>query len=162
MEATPEGKQKKCICTQADLEREQKQEQVLERAKKLLGQAQDFDPELEFYCSSLMPILEKLDFETRQRCMIAVRQVIFKFMFPKWETAARPMWARCCRQGGAAAESTPPPTPAAGNLNNRTPWLLASPPLPPNKVVRVNPAPVVIPDPEADEGLSDMDPDELL
>ncbi len=72
---------------------------------------------------------------------------------PKRETAAQPMWARRCH---------PPPTPAAGNLDNCTPWLLASPPPPPNKVVRVNPAPVVIPDPEADEGLSDMDLDELL
>ncbi len=161
MEATPEGKQKKRICTKADLEQEQKREQVIECAEKLLGQAQDFDPELKFYCSSLMLLLEKLDFETCQRCMIAVRQVIFKFMFPKQETAARPMWAHHCRQGGAAAESTPPPTPTAGNLDNRTPWLLASPP-PPPKAVRVNPAPVVIPDPEADEGLSDMDLDELL
>ena len=100
MEAMPEGKQKKRICTKANLEREQKREQVIEHAEKLLGQAQDFDPELEFYCSSLMPLLEKLDFETRQRCMIAVRQVIFKFMFPKRETAAQPMWARRCRQGG--------------------------------------------------------------
>ncbi len=100
VEATPEAKQKKCIYTKVDLEREQKCEQVIEHAKKLLGQAQDFDPELEFYCSSLMPLLEKLDFEMRQRCKITVRQVIFKFMFPKRETAPRLMWACHFHQGG--------------------------------------------------------------
>ncbi len=79
--ATPQLKRKR-ICMKADLEREIKREKVIDRAEKLLDSMQEFDPELEYYCSSLMPLLEKLEFEKRQRCMIAIRQTIFTFMFP--------------------------------------------------------------------------------
>ncbi len=97
--ATPEPKRKR-IRTKADLEREIKREKVIDHAEKLLDSTQEFDPELEYYCSSLMPLLEKLEFEKRQRCMIAIRQTIFTFMFPQRETAARPMSVRRYMAGG--------------------------------------------------------------
>ncbi len=78
--ATPEPKRKR-IRTKADLEREIKREKVIDCAEKLLDSTQEFNPELEYYCSSLMPLLEKLEFEKQQRCMIAIWQTIFTFMF---------------------------------------------------------------------------------
>ncbi len=90
----------KRICTKADLEREIKREKVIDRAEKLLDSTQEFDPELEYYCSSLMPLLEKLEFEKRQCCMIAIQQTIFTFMFPRRETATWPMSVQRYMAGG--------------------------------------------------------------
>ena len=97
--ATPQPKRKR-IRTKADLEREIKREKVINHAEKLLDSMQEFNPELEYYCSSLMPLLEKLDFEKSQCCMIAIQQTIFTFMFPRHETATRPMSVRCYMAGG--------------------------------------------------------------
>ncbi len=152
--ATPEPKRKE-IRTKADLEREIKREKVIDRAEKLLDSTQEFDPELEYYCSSLMPLLEKLEFEKRQCCMIAIRQTIFTFMFPRCETAARPMSVHHYMAGGAAANPLPP-APAAAPQQMRTP-----PPAPRLQAqVRIDPHPQYVPAPvqpmEPDEGVEDI------
>ncbi len=155
---TPEPKRKR-IRTKADLEREIKREKVIDHAEKLLDSTQEFDPELEYYCSSLMLLLEKLEFEKRQCCMIAIRQTIFTFMFLQREMATRPMSVRRYMAGGAAANPLPP-APAAAPQQMRTP-----PPAPRLQAhhIRIDPHPQYVPAPvEPDEGVEDISFDEEL
>ncbi len=138
--------------------REIKREKVIDHAEKLLDSTQEFNPELEYYCSSLMPLLKKLEFEKRQCCMIAIRQTIFTLMFPRHETAARPMSVQRYMAGGAAAKPLPP-APAAAPQQMCTP-----PPAPRLQAhVRIDPHPQYVSAPvEPDEGVEDISFDEEL
>ncbi len=144
----------------ADLEREIKREKVIDHAEKLLDSTQEFNPELEYYCSSLMPLLEKLEFEKHQRCMIAIRQTIFSFMFPRREMGARPMSVRCYMAGGGLL-----PTPSHQHqLLLHSNKCEAPPPTPRLQAhIHIDPHPQYVPAPvEPDEGVEDISFDEDL
>ncbi len=101
--------------------REIKREKVIDHAEKLLDSTQEFNPELEYYCSSLMPLIEKLEFENHQCCMIAIRQTIFTFMFLRHETAVQPMSVQRYMAGGGCCKPPSTSTSCCTTANAHTP-----------------------------------------
>ncbi len=80
---------------------------MLDRALSIIEGGEKFDPQIEYFCNSLIPLLEKIDGEAHQRCMLQVQQLIVNHVYPLRKTAAHPGYEESARTHAPPEEDFP-------------------------------------------------------
>ncbi len=74
----------------AEIAEREKKDKVLDQALSIIEGGGEFDPQIEYFCNSLILLLEKIDGEAHQHCMLQVQQLIVNHVYPPWKTAVCP------------------------------------------------------------------------